>query len=203
MPFFNCRVEGQLPGGDLFVFGFWADASLGVQAVADEVQSWINDVWTNHLAAIMTTNTTVARCVVGEYTSITGAQQARAENAVSLAGTVDEAITPPLPGDVAVVVSLQTNLANRSGRGRFYLPAPVTSVVTDDGKLDLTTRDDIAAGVRDAFQTFNAAASPGLIVASRTLNTGTAVQRVAVGDKFDTQRRRENSWVESREVLSL
>lgn len=203
MPFFNNRVQGQLPAGDIFMFGWWAESTVGVQAMADLVEAWITDLWTNELQALYTTNTTVARVVVGEYDSINGAQQQRAENGVALAGSVDEDVTPPLPGDVALVVSLQTNLANRRGRGRFYLPAMATNTVNATGRLMTTHQTNIAAEVAAQFGLFNAAAPPGLIVASRSNDAGTTVQRVAVGNLFDTQRRRENAVIESREVVDL
>lgn len=196
MALFKARVEASLPAGDLAVFGFWLDSVNGVQAVADDVSTLINNwMTTQGLQAFYTSNLTMVQAVVGLYTSVTGLQQTRADSAINAPGTVDETITPPLPGDVAVCVSLETALANRRGRGRFYMPSPVSSAVTTDGKLTTTARTAFHQGFVDAWNAVN----PGtLVVASRANNDTSNVTAVACGDLFDTQRRRENAVSEAR-----
>lgn len=196
MALFRARVEASLPAGDVAVFGFWLDSSNTEQAVADGVADVIED-WLNNqgLQALYTTNTEFTQVIVGRYDSPTGAQQSRRDSDISISGTVDEGSTPPLPGDVAVVVSLETDLANRRGRGRFYMPPPATDQVTDDGRLANSARDVYHEGFRDAWN----AISPGtLVVASRANNATEDVTRIACGDLFDTQRRRESSLSEAR-----
>lgn len=201
MALFKARVEASLPGGDTAVFGFWLDSGSGEQAVADAVadvmQNWLQ---TQGLEALYTTNTTFTQAIVGRYDSPISTQQSRADSDISLSGTVDPAVTPPLPGDVAVVCSLETNLANRRGRGRFYMPAPATDTVTNDGRLTTAARDTFHQGFVAAW---NAIAFATLLVASRANNSTETVTAVACGDLFDTQRRRENALSEARGRTSV
>lgn len=196
MALYKARIEASLPGGDTAVFGFWFDSTSGEQAAADAVAD-VMEEWLNNqgLSSLYTTNTTFEQAIVGLYTSVTGTQQSRADSDISLSGNVDEGATPPLPGDVCVVVSLETGLANRRGRGRFYMPAPATDQVTEEGRLLSAAQQTYHEGFRDSW---NAIAPGTLVVASRVNNATEDVLRIACGDLFDTQRRRENALSEGR-----
>jgi hypothetical protein len=123
----------------------------------------------------------------------TGQQQSLRETDVSHAGT---AAGSALPGDVAIVVSLRTALANRSGRGRFYLPQPAATTLAADGKLATASQDQLANAAEFAYSNSNNTVIP--VVYSRTKRQTQAINTFNVGNLFDTQRRRENALTEIR-----
>jgi hypothetical protein len=99
-----------------------------------------------------------------------------------------------LPPQNSVVVSLRTLQIGAAGRGRMFLPSP-TSAALSGAKIGTTPQGDI----RDAAVAFmeDLAYSAGPFV--RPIVTGgdftkyAVVNRVAVGNVMDTQRRRRNA----------
>lgn len=203
MSFFNCRFAGALPGGDVHQFGWWAESEDSITSILTAAEAWIDALWSNVLASVYTSNTTINRVTVGRYETIGDPQQEAAEQSKTLAGTVDPLTNPPLPGDVAMVVSLRTSLANRRGRGRFYLPPPAVTQVTDVGRINGTLRDDVASEIATQTGTFNTAVAGNMVVVSRVNAAAVPVTEISVGDLWDTQRRRENALVESRENVAI
>lgn len=128
----------------------------------------------------------------------TGQQQELAEDGVTLVGT---AAAPALPADVAIVASLRTNLANRRGRGRFYLPQPAASTLGPTGRMLPGLNSTVADALESAWTGFASVGSP--VVYSRTNRTTQVITSFNVGDLFDTQRRRENSLVEARSSRAM
>jgi hypothetical protein len=98
---------------------------------------------------------------------------------------------------VAIVVSLRSPVANRTGRGRFYLPQPTTNALTAVGRLDETAQSTIVDALTAAWTQANAAGENPVIY-SRTQRATREITSFNVGDLFDTQRRRENALTENR-----
>lgn len=128
----------------------------------------------------------------------TDKQISRQIDAVSHAGSITGNV---LPFQVAIVVSLQTALATRSGRGRFYLPPPDVSMVTA-GKLSSTCTTNLHAGLVLLFSSLN---SNNLtpVVRNRTAHVSTTITAGRLGDVFDTQRRRRDSLVETYTAVAI
>lgn len=101
-----------------------------------------------------------------------------------------ENVSNTLPHEVAVVASLRTSIAGRSARGRMYLPPPAANTLTDQGRLNGDSREDIAT----AMAAYLGAMPSGLVsvVASATTGFFLDVTQVKVGDVYDAQRRRRN-----------
>lgn len=120
--------------------------------------------------------------------------------------TLESLITPVpgtrtdanLPTEVAVVVSLRTGTASRSGRGRIYLPAPSTWNVDLDGRYNHSSRDTLATDSVAYLQPLTVGSNTyEPYVVSTTEQALRQITSVRVGDVFDVQRRRRNQLAES------
>lgn len=198
MPLYRNRYSGVCASGDIFVFTWWADSSADLATVSSAAVTWAEDAWNGigtgtGLAPFMTAGVILNEVTTGLVDVATGRQSQLAEATVNLPGT---AADPAMPADVAIVVSLRTNLANRSGRGRFYLPQPAAATLTADGRFAPSQQAAAVEAVRGAFAAFSATGTP--VVYSRTMRATQPVVRLDIGDLFDTQRRRENALTEVR-----
>ena len=198
MVLYQHRFQGVLPAGDVFVFSWWSESSVTIDTAQGAAVTWATNLWagpggSDGYASLCTAGVVIQRISTGEITMATGQQQTLRENDVSLAGTV---AGNALPGDVALVVSLRTALANRSGRGRFYLPQPAASTLAPTGKLLPAAQTTVADAAAFAWNGSNTTLSP--VVYSRTKRTTQGIVTFNVGDLYDTQRRRENALTEVR-----
>lgn len=110
-----------------------------------------------------------------------------------------------LPNQVAMCVTLRTNTAGRTGRGRMYLGGLSGSVLTNTGRFDKGACASMAA----EFATFAVdlrtpgASGPAgghrfdLCVASPKASALRVVTGIAIGDVPDVQRRRRDRLVEA------
>lgn len=204
MPLYQHRFHGATAGGDIFVFSWWVDtAESSVTVMNDFAVDWITAFWngpggTDGYGSIATAATAITRVTTGEIAQATGQQQTLAEEDVSLPGT---SLDNTLPADLAIVVSLRTQQANRQGRGRFYLPPPVVSTVDADGRITAAAVATILDALEPAWSAYNVAKTP--VVYSRTARSIAPVTSFNVGDLFDTQRRRENALTEVRSSRTM
>lgn len=126
--------------------------------------------------------------------------------------TIEE-VDPPVAGDggsvslpteVAVVASLRTASAGRSGRGRMYLPPPSVDQVSTSGRLPAATGAGLAAALADLMQPISEGTTEwNAVVQSKTQQALRAITAVAVGDIFDAQRRRRDALIESYSVSAI
>jgi hypothetical protein len=86
-------------------------------------------------------------------------------------------------------------LATRAGRGRFYLPPFAVDQVLN-GRLIGATQTDVLDQAKQMFDSL-VANSHTPVIFHRTAASTTPITTIAVGDVFDTQRRRRDSYVES------
>lgn len=205
MTFYRCVAEGHLPGGEKFDFGVTVS---GVAGSADTVlTAWIAAIGIlfnhdpglgNTVKSHISDQVGVDDATVAELDDVTGKQVTKVMGAATNTGTnTDE----PLPPQVAVAVSLRTNLATKEGRGRFYLP-PLATGADLGGEIIVAAQDAILAGAQAALTSLGTAGFP-VVVYHRDLQTGTPVNRIDVGSVFDTQRRRRNKLVETRVSATL
>ena len=101
----------------------------------------------------------------------------------------------------ATTISLITAVANRHGRGRFYLP-PLAAAVLAAGRLSPTTVSSLQTA---ATSFFDSLVTGGLtpVVRNRIGHVSTPVTEARVGDVIDTQRRRRNKLVEAYTVIPV
>lgn len=198
MALYQNRFIGTLPEGDTFTFSWWTDSTQDLATVQAGNVQWAQDLWAGAVDGQGLEDLLPSSCVLttvrtGLITQETGQQQAVDEDTVNLPGV---ATGNSLPNDVALVVSLRTNLANRRGRGRFYLPSLVADTLTAAGRLDPTAQQNIVDSLANAWNGYTGVGDP--VVYSRTQRTIEDVISFDVGDLFDTQRRRENKVSQSR-----
>lgn len=198
MALYQNRFIGTLPEGDTFTFSWWTDSTQDLATVQAGNVQWAQDLWAGAVDGEGLEDLLPSSCVLttvrtGLITQETGQQQAVDEDTVNLPGV---ATGNSLPNDVALVVSLRTNLANRRGRGRFYLPSLVATTLTAAGRLDPTAQQNIVDSLANAWNGYTGIGDP--VVYSRTQRTIEDVISFDVGDLFDTQRRRENKVSQSR-----
>ena len=199
MPLYQHRFIGILASGDQFSFSWWSDNSLTIDSSHGNAITWAETLWNGQdtlpgYATLCSADVSIQRITTGEISPLTGQQQTLRESNVDIAGTSE---ANALPADVAIVVSLRSPVANRTGRGRFYLPQPTTNALTAVGRLDETAQSTIVDALTAAWTQANAAGENPVIY-SRTQRATREINSFNVGDLFDTQRRRENALTENR-----
>ena len=199
MPLYQHRFIGILASGDQFSFSWWSDNSLTIDSSHGNAITWAETLWNGQdtlpgYATLCSADVSIQRVTTGEISPLTGQQQTLRESNVDIAGT---STSNALPADVAIVVSLRSPVANRTGRGRFYLPQPTTDALTAVGRLDETAQSTIVDALTAAWTQANAAGENPVIY-SRTQRATREITSFNVGDLFDTQRRRENALTENR-----
>lgn len=108
-------------------------------------------------------------------------------------GSTGTGVGSSLPPQSAVVISLRSNLAGRSYRGRMYVPG-ILELQADDGGALLTPYAQGIADSADGFRRHLDTLFGGdgeLCVYSRKLDHKERVVRVLVGNRVDSQRRRK------------
>jgi hypothetical protein len=199
MPLYQHRFIGILASGDQFSFSWWSDNSLTIDSSHGNAITWAETLWNGQdtlpgYATLCSADVSIQRITTGEISPLTGQQQTLRESNVNIPGTSESSA---LPADVAIVVSLRSPVANRTGRGRFYLPQPTTNALTAVGRLDETAQSTIVDALTAAWTQANAAGENPVIY-SRTQRATREITSFNVGDLFDTQRRRENALTENR-----
>jgi hypothetical protein len=199
MPLYQHRFIGNLASGDVFSFSWWSETSLTIDSSHGNAITWAETLWNGQdtlpgYATLCSADVSIQRITTGEISPLTGQQQTLRESNVNIPGTSESSA---LPADVAIVVSLRSPVANRTGRGRFYLPQPTTDALTAVGRLDETAQDTIVDALLAAWTQANAAGENPVIY-SRTQRATREINSFNVGDLFDTQRRRENALTENR-----
>lgn len=110
---------------------------------------------------------------------------------------------PPLPSEVALVVSLVTGLPGRSYRGRSYLAGIAQTDAGDDGRVSIGSplifANAFLALLQDIDTSYDAAFpavgfTPGVL--SVVKGVCTPIVSTRVGNVFDVQRRRRNGTPE-------
>ena len=199
MPLYQHRFIGNLASGDVFSFSWWSETSLTIDSSHGNAITWAETLWNGQdtlpgYATLCSADVSIQRITTGEISPLTGQQQTLRESNVNIPGTSESSA---LPADVAIVVSLRSPVANRTGRGRFYLPQPTTNALTAVGRLDETAQSTIVDALTAAWTQANAAGENPVIY-SRTQRATREITSFNVGDLFDTQRRRENALTENR-----
>lgn len=204
MPLYQHRFTGHTAMGESFMYSWWANsirdiATAQAAAVAWNAALWngpggVNGYKTKVTAAVGMDNVTTLL-----VTQSSGQQTARVDTPQVIVGT---AAGSALPGDVSLVISLRTALANRSGRGRFYLPQPAASQVATDGRVLAAMITDVMAALAPAWTAYDTGVDRPVIY-SRTLRQVNNIVTYNVGNLFDTQRRRENKIVEVRTSANM
>lgn len=188
------KYTGTLPAGDIFSVQWHSNSGAVIDTSHGNAVTWITDLWNgvggapglhaNYVAGVVVDKvTTTALNDVFPYRTIL-----TRETDVTLAGT-DTGNS--LPQDTSVVVSLRSGTSGRVGRGRMYLPAPTAGDLTAIGEFASTSITAFNASLAAAWAVVNPAGEQPIIF-SRTTGSIRPIERWAIGNVFDRQKRRVN-----------
>lgn len=199
MTLYQHRFLGHTADGEGFMYTWWASSVRSLLDAHNEALTWNNTLWAgatagNGLEDHITADVGMDTVTTVRVDAATGLQDARTDSADTNVGV---AAGSALPADVALVISLRTALANRRGRGRFYLPQPAASQVTTAGRVLADFITDLGASLTAAWGGYNTA-SDFPVVYSRASRNFTPITSFDIGNLYDTQRRRENKVTEAR-----
>lgn len=206
MALFRLRALGTITG-ESWNFGLHGTSN---NAIGDVLSAWVEaltEAWSGNggsvagLASLYDATTTLDTATVGELTMSSGQQTARQDQSIDLPGT---AAGEPLPPQVSMVVSLQTAVANRAGRGRFYLPAPTVASVSAH-VIASATIAAVAAAAGALFAGLDAGTITPVIYHRTGSMAGTVTNLTSarVGSVFDTQRRRRDKLIETYTSVAI
>lgn len=198
MPLYTHRFGGLTGGGENFLFSWWSESAQGIDVVHANAQTWADAFWngdgsTTGYAQECNGDVQLTSVDTSLIDLPTGRQLQKRQAAVSYAGRLTGVSMPP---DVAIVLSLRTDNASRSGRGRFYLPVPAASTVRAGGVIATTTVDNIIAVAGNAWSGYNSSANP--VIYSRTYRDTYPITSFDVSNHYDTQRGRDNLDAQTR-----
>ena len=204
MPLYQHRFSGHTASNETFMYTWWANSIRSLADAQTAALAWNALLWGGATAGNgyedhVTTNVGVDQVTTVTIDPLTGLQSARVDTAQNIDGVV---VGNPMPADVALVVSLRSGLANRRGRGRFYLPQPAVANLTTDGRVIADLVTDLGSSLAAAWASYNTA-NDRPVIYSRTGRTFVNITSFNVGDLFDTQRRRENKLLEARTVTAM
>jgi len=199
MVLYQHRFLGHTADGDNWMYSWWATSNRNLVDAQAAAVAWNAALWAGATAGNGLEDHVTAQVGNDSVTTVsvdvlTGIQIGRLDTAQAIVGV---AAGNALPADVALVVSLRTGLARRSGRGRFYLPQPAASQLTTNGRVLADFITDVVASLEAAWDTYNTATDIP-VVYSRTLRATNPVTTFDIGNLYDTQRGRESSQVEAR-----
>lgn len=193
MALFRHVLNGTFPG-ESWSFTLHTEGSISIEAAQTAWVDAVTALIDGELDALISTTVEATEASTAEINQATGQQITKRQAGVSLPGV---AVTTTLPPQLAVCVSLRTNLATRAGRGRFYLP-PFAVATVDVGRL-LAASQDAAVTAVEAFFSSLSGDSLQPVIYNRGPATLQDVTSFDIGDVFDTQRRRRNKLIEARD----
>lgn len=196
-------IAGTIGGVQDWSTGIWFDVSLtsgswaltDQQAFTDEFRSSAIDWWAT-LHGLCAADTTMTKTTTYFY-------PAHAVNALSVAESIIPSPvagtgTTYLPTQSALVASMRTAVAGKSGRGRSYFPINGQALGSDH-QLSGATCGTVANAyalmlttLNGLNETANGITGQTASVASFTKGQLNTIRTVIVDSKIDTQRRRED-----------
>lgn len=197
MALFRHTISGTYPG-ESWSFTYHTEGTIPLGDAEAASAAAITGAYNNGFATITTADVVTTLSSTASIDVLTEGQISREETVLSLAGTdVGEA----LPAQNATAISLTTVLANRHGRGRFFLPPLAVSTVAG-GKLAAAAVGNLVTAFTNFFDVLE---TQGLavVVRDRTNHVSTTVTAARVGDVIDTQRRRRNKLVETYSAIPV
>lgn len=193
MALYRHVASGTYPAGEVWSITLHTQGSPALPAAEAAFLAGINAAWTAGWNARYSTQMSVTGTATASLDPTTGKQISRVADVLALPGT---AAGEPLPAQCALVVSLRTALATRSGRGRFYLPAMNVAVMTG-GHVAAASITATVAGAKALFDQLLGAGLQPVLLNSKTKAT-TVITSFDIGNIVDTQRRRRDKLVETR-----
>lgn len=209
MSYIRVRLIGSLPGGEVWSVN---PAFNETTNVAD----WDQTAGQSAADAIgaVTIPTALNDLRSGNAVGVTVRVERRSD-AHELLGAAESAwtagkatsVTPRMPPQIAVVLSLRSTIPGSRGRGRLYWPALGGQVDSTTLRMSVPTPaaaasaaaqylDAIATALKNALAPTPSLIDYDLCVVSPTTGTKTRITRIEVGNVYDVQRRRRDRLTE-------
>lgn len=195
-------LHGTLVGGEIWETGFWIAGAAGLTAgdmnqLARDVDTAVSKS-TAPAGGIFTIaghfwSGATAYTGVKAY-AYSGGAQASAIGAFDRVAPLTGVGATKAPDQVAIVLTLRTNLAGRSHRGRMYLPCTGPSYEAD-GQLAKSETDLVTTAWSSTFSALAVPAGRRVVVLSKVLGSTQDVSAVTMDTRMDIQRRRANRQV--------
>lgn len=209
MSYIRVRLIGSLPGGEVWSVNPAFNETTNVadwdqtagQSAADAIAAIALPAALNDLRSSTAPGVTVRVERRSDAHELLGAAEA------AWTAAKGTSLSPRMPPQIAVVLSLRSTTPGSRGRGRLYWPALGGQVDSTTLRMSVPTpaaAASAAAQYLDAMATAlkNALApAPSLIdydlcVVSPTTGTKTRITRIEVGNVYDVQRRRRDRLAE-------
>lgn len=191
MALFRHVVSGSTPG-ETWSFTLHTEGTLSTGDANAGLVSAVNAAYTGGFASVTNADVVTTLASTASIDPLTDGQLTRVETVLSLAGTD---LGQMLPFQCATVVTLKTDVANRHGNGRFFLP-PLAAAVLDAGRVNAASMTSLVAAFTAFFDALNTAGLQPQ-VRNRTGHISTPVTAGRMGNVIDTQRRRRNKLLET------
>ena len=209
MTYFKCSAIGVLPLTDIFVTSFHISSNSPLSTVHTAADGAWTTFW-NAITTYLPSGTELRQFKTVQLDSTNGKQAFSSETDHTIPGT---GVAPDVSQNTAILVSLRTANASKAGRGRQYLPAPVSAATGPNGALTNTVRNAIDTAYGAMVTSINTTHSFVIVhggfhrnadgtVEHRPL-TSDAVTDVKVRDVLATQRRRTSSALVSYSTFKV
>lgn len=129
----------------------------------------------------------------------TGGPTASVIGSAPITGGVGVAGNPSLPLQVALVATLESDLAGRRHRGRMYFPMNGGGNMGNDHYVQAGRVDGLCAGLVAWLSNFDSANRA--VIVSRVAGSTTPVTHVKVDNRPDIQRRRANRQLSTHTIV--
>jgi len=192
---------GTLAGGQPWSIRAYASGSGTEGATQAAWDSAFNAFWTNASWIALLPTTTAWTYSYTSTMSSNFHQTTATRNTHNVVGTSAGA---PLPPQVCLVATLRTALANRAGRGRWYLPAPSATGLAATGNAYTPAAMTAVAGALNAMGTAISTSFQLQILHRNATKSGlaamslTGVTTADASNKPAIQRRRGDKVVPAR-----
>lgn len=193
MALYRHVFQGKCAAGDIFTYTWHADSVRALAAAHSAAVVWNDTLWNgatvgNGYKDHVTADVAMQEVVTTQIDVLTGKSLAQRRSGQSIAGV---AVGNALSADTAMVVSIRTDLPQKSGRGRFYLPQPAASNITSVGRWVADFINDTIAALNAAWAGYETV-NDHLVVYSTEFRVVRDVTSYNIPDLAGTQRRREN-----------
>lgn len=199
MTLFLHKFIGKCAAGDQFNYGWHATSIRSIDDAHAAAIVWNQTLWNGATAGNgykdhTTADVSMLSVITVERNTADGKQLARRQTGQVIAGV---AAGNALPADVALICSLRTQLPQRTGRGRFFLPQPAASVLTATGRASADFQNDTDAALAAAWAAYNSGVDRPVIY-STTFRVLRPVTSYDIPDVFGCQSARENELLALR-----
>jgi hypothetical protein len=202
MALFRCTYSGTFNNGEQWSTGHWIQTTTNEDAF--DLSGDVGDIYKSspfNIAGMLAPGDTVEKLSVYKYADPNAGAVDQAEYIIGEGpnGT----LTKVIPSQLSVCVTLRTGAPGASRRGRMFLPCRVQEVLDLEGALKVADGGSLISGMAAYMGSVNIAGLRHCVVVSRKTGEVRNIRTVEVGTIVDTQRRRRNGLVESRQSSNV